>query len=98
MKGKNEIKGLSFSVCYDVEVSDCAMPPQVLKALKEIYEAKDEEDEDNEEALTLSMNSADKREREVLGWLLYNFPVRPEYDPTCIIDEADFGDDEEEEV
>ena len=36
MKGKNEIKGLSFSVCYDVEVSDCAMPPQVLKALKEI--------------------------------------------------------------
>lgn len=93
MKEKNEIKGLSFSVYYDVEVSDCAMPPQVLKALKEIYEAKDDEDE---EALTLSMNSADQRESEVLGWLLYNFPVRPEYDPTCIIDEADFGDEEEE--
>ena len=65
-----------------------------IKALKGLYEAKDEEDE---EALTLSMNSEDPREREVLGWLLYNFPVRLEYDPTCIIDEADFGDDEEEE-
>lgn len=92
MKEKNEIKGLSFSVRYDVEVSDCAMPPQVLTALKGLYEAKNEEDG---EALTFSMNSADQRAREVLGWLLYNFPVRPEYNPTCIIDEADFGEDEE---